>query len=124
MALKDEIQAAQNRLAEAITARDASGAASLYTEDARLIPQGAPECADHGAIAAFFAGAADNGIVSARFTTREVEGDDTQAVEIGMYELYAAHPSGDRMRVADGRYLVVWRKVGDDWRIHRDIFNT
>jgi ketosteroid isomerase-like protein len=27
------------------------------------------------------------------------------------------------MRVDDGRYLCVWRKVDDNWRIHRDIFN-
>jgi uncharacterized protein (TIGR02246 family) len=124
MALKDEIQTAQNRLAEAIAARDASRAASLYTDDARLIPQGAPACADRNAIAAFFAGAFDNGIVGARFITEEVEGGDTQAVETGRYELYAGPPGGDRVLAAEGRYLVVWRKSGSDWRIHRDMFNT
>jgi uncharacterized protein (TIGR02246 family) len=124
MALKDEIQAAQNRLAEAISARDANRAVSLYTDDARLIPQGAPACNDRAAIAGFFAGAFENGIVSARFTTDEVDGDDKQATEIGRYELYAAPPSSDLIRVADGRYLVVWRKVDGNWRIHRDMFNT
>jgi uncharacterized protein (TIGR02246 family) len=124
MTLKDEIQAAQNRLAEAISARDANHAASLYTDDARLIPQGAPVFTDRTAIAAFFAGAFEKGIAAARFTTDEVEGDDAQAVETGRYELYATPPGGERILAADGRYLVVWRKAGGAWRIHRDMFNT
>lgn len=123
MTLKDEIQAAQDRLAEAVAAHDARRAAALYTDDARLIPQGGPACNDPDAIAAFFAGAFANGVVGARFITGEVEGDDAQATEIGRYELYAA-PNGERIRVAEGRYLVVWRKVGGAWRMHRDMFNT
>lgn len=124
MALKEEIQAAQNRLAEAIAAHNVSRAVALYTEDARLLPQGAPSCLDLGAIGAFFTGAFDNGIASARFITDEVDGDDAQATEIGRYELFAAPPAGDHIRVAEGRYLVVWRKVDGEWRIHRDMFNT
>jgi uncharacterized protein (TIGR02246 family) len=124
MPLKDEIQAAQDRLAEAISARDANGAAALYTDDARLIPQGAPACTDRGAIAAFFAGAIENGIAGARFTTEEVDGGGDQANELGRYELYAATPGGERVLAAQGRYLVVWRKVDGAWRMHRDMFNT
>jgi len=124
MALKDEIQTAQDRLAEAVAARDAGRAAALYTEDARLIPQGAPSCSDRGAIAAFFSGASANGIAGARFVTEEVEGDERQATEIGRYELYAVAPNGERILAAEGRYLVVWRKDGGEWRMHRDMFNT
>jgi uncharacterized protein (TIGR02246 family) len=124
MALKDEIQAAQDRLADAVSARDAERAASLYTEDARLIPQGAPACTDRGAIAAFFAGAFANGIVGARFITEDVDGDEARASEVGRYELYAAGPDGNRVRAAEGRYLIAWRKAGGEWRIHRDMFNS
>jgi uncharacterized protein (TIGR02246 family) len=124
MALKDEIQAAQDRLAEAVAARDPQRAASLYAPDARLIPQGGPACNDPDAIAAFFAGAFANGIVGARFTTGEVEGDEVQAIEIGRYELFAAPPGGDRVLAAEGRYLVVWRMVDGNWRMYRDMFNT
>jgi uncharacterized protein (TIGR02246 family) len=124
MALKDEIQAAQDRLADAVSARDAERAASLYSEDARLIPQGAPACTDRGAIAAFFAGAFANGIVGARFITEDVDGDEARASEVGRYELYAAGPDGNRVRAAEGRYLIAWRKAGGEWRIHRDMFNS
>jgi uncharacterized protein (TIGR02246 family) len=124
MALKDEIQAAQDRLAAAVAARDAGRAAALYTEDARLIPQGAPACAGRAAIAAFFAGAFANGIADARFITEDVDGDDARASEVGRYELYAAGPDGNRVLAAEGRYLIAWRKVDGDWRLHRDMFNS
>jgi uncharacterized protein (TIGR02246 family) len=122
MNLKDEIQATHNQLAEAISAGDASRAITLYTDDARVIPHGGPICASRDAIRAFLDGAVQSGVNAARFTTQEVDGDNAQAVEIGRYELFAPTPEGDRMRVADGRYMMVWRKVGQDWRIHRDMF--
>jgi ketosteroid isomerase-like protein len=124
MALKDEIQAAQNSLAQAIAARDVEGAVALYTADARMMPHGAPTCTDHAAIGGFFRGAFDNGIVAARFTTDEVEGDAAQATETGRYELFAGPPNGEQVLAASGRYLVVWRKVNGAWRIHRDMFNS
>jgi ketosteroid isomerase-like protein len=123
MSLKDEIQAAQDSLAQAFIARDAVRGASLCTRDARLMPDGVPTCVGQEAVCDFFGQAIEQGIVSARFTTQDVEGDDTQAVEIGRYELFASHPSDDRIRVEDGRYLVVWRKEGGSWRIYRGMFN-
>jgi uncharacterized protein (TIGR02246 family) len=124
MLLKDEIQAVQNLLAQACGAHDQVRAAALYTDDARLMPHGAPTCTGRLEIGAFFGAAFDNGIVHARFTTLEVDGDHAQALEIGRYELFALLPGGERACVDDGRYLIVWRKVDGQWRIHRDMFNS
>jgi uncharacterized protein (TIGR02246 family) len=123
MALKDDIQAAQDQLADAVSAGDPARAAALYTEDAHLLPQGGPTCTGRDAIAAFFAGAFGNGIVAARFSTEDVDGDERQATEIGRYELFAA-PGGEQVLAAEGRYLIAWRKVDGAWRMHRDMFNT
>jgi uncharacterized protein (TIGR02246 family) len=123
VALKDDIQAAQNRLADAVSACDPKQAAALYTDDAHLMPHGGPTCVGSDAIAAFFAGAFANGIVAARFTTEDVDGDDMRADEIGRYELFAA-PGGERVKAAEGRYLIAWRKVDGQWRMHRDMFNS
>ena len=123
MSLKDEIQRAQNLMADAFGARDASRAAALYTDNACLMPDGIPTFHGREAIGGFFAGAIGQGIVAARFTTKEVEGDDVQALEIGHYELFAPLPDGERACVDDGRYFAAWRKIGGVWRIHRDMFN-
>jgi uncharacterized protein (TIGR02246 family) len=123
MSLKDELQSAQNVMAAAFGARDARRAAALYTDDACLMPDGLPTFHGREAIGQFFRGAIDQGVMAARFTTQEVDGDDQQALEIGRYELFAALPNGERMCVDDGRYFVTWRKTDGAWRIHRDMFN-
>lgn len=123
MSLKEQIQSAQNSMAEAFGARDAARAAALYTDDACLMPDGLPSFNGRAAIAGFFCGAIEQGIVSARFTTQQVDGDETQALEIGRYELFAALPNGERLCVDDGRYFVAWRRVDGGWRIFRDMFN-
>ncbi len=123
MNLKEELQNAQNSMAAAFAARDAARAAALYTEDARLMPAGLPTFHGREAIAQFFGGAIEQGVIAARFTTQEVDGDDEQALEVGRYELFAALPNGERMCVDDGRYFVAWRKENGAWRIHRDMFN-
>ncbi|MDL2355240.1 MAG: nuclear transport factor 2 family protein [Pseudomonadota bacterium] len=123
MSLKEQIQHAQYALAEAFCAGDAELAAAHYTDDACLMPDGLPSLHGRAAIANFFAGAIAHGIVSARFTTEQVDGDATQALETGRCELFAALPNGERQCVDDGRYFVAWRSVDGEWRIFRDMFN-
>lgn len=123
MSLKDEIQSAQNLMAEAFNARDARLAAALYHEDACLMPDGMPTFRGRAAIGGFFGGAIEQGIVGGRFITEEVDGDDTQALEVGHYALFASLPNGERICVDEGRYFVAWRKVDGAWRIYRDMFN-
>lgn len=123
MTLKDEIQARQNELAQAIAARDVERGAALYTEDAWVMPDAMPTCRGGEGVRGFLGGAIGSGIVAARFTTLDVEAEGSLAVENGRYELYAGHPNGDRVKVDAGRYLMVWRKVNDNWQIYRDMFN-
>jgi ketosteroid isomerase-like protein len=123
MSLKDEIQSAQNALAAAFSAKDGVRAAALYTGDTRLMADGMASLHGREAVADFFCGAIGNGIVSARFTTQEVEGEADRALEIGRYELFAGLPNGERQCVEDGRYFIAWKKIEGAWRIHRDMFN-
>jgi ketosteroid isomerase-like protein len=123
MSLKDELQSAQDGLAAAFGARDAMRAAALYTDDACLMPDGSPTFHGRAEIGRFFGGAIEQGVVAARFTTQEAEGDDQQALEVGRYELFAALPNGERQCIDDGRYFAAWSKVDGRWRIRRDMFN-
>jgi ketosteroid isomerase-like protein len=77
MNLKDELQRAQNGLADAFSARDAMRAAALYTDDACLMPDGSPTFHGRAEIGRFFGGAIDQGVIAARFTTEEADGDDS-----------------------------------------------
>ncbi|WP_405030146.1 hypothetical protein [Mycoplana sp. BE70] len=43
------------------------------------------------------------------------------AYEIGTYELGY---STDKPVDEKGKYVVVWKKAGDDWKVMADIFNS
>lgn len=99
-------------------ARDAQAIADLYTEDARVIAPGAAPAEGRAAIAAFWA-AAMEGTKSARLETLSVEAHGDLAFEEGVVQLTAndGSQSGER-------YLVVWKRVGRRWYLHRDIWNA
>ena len=54
------------------------------------------------------------------FQTQEIEVHEASAVEVGSYTRRRSDGSAcDR-----GRYIVIWKRIGDKWLIHRDMFNT
>jgi ketosteroid isomerase-like protein len=99
-------------------ARDAQAIADLYTEDARVIAPGAAPAEGRAAIAAFWA-AAMEGTKSARLETLSVESAGELAFEEGVVLLTA----NDGRQSAE-RYVVVWKRVGRRWHLHRDIWNA
>ncbi|MCY1549946.1 hypothetical protein D9M68_861530 [compost metagenome] len=121
MSLKDQIQAAEHKLTEAIASQEIQNVIALYTEDACFLPDGAPTLTGKAQIGAFFESLFMSGIVGGRFTTVDVDGDDHAATEIGAYELYVQAPDGSRMTAAAGRYLVTWKRIDGQWRLHRDV---
>lgn len=123
MTLIQQIQQQEDALARAIADRRISDALALYTQEAQLLPEGAPTFKGHGEIARFFEGVFAQGIVAASFVSLDVEGNEHEASEIGAYELQAATPEGTKVTADRGRYLVLWRKVEGRWLIHRDMIN-
>jgi len=40
--------------------------------------------------------------------------------EVGKYTLFG---EGDQV-LDNGKYIVIWKKDGEQWKLHRDIFNS
>jgi len=77
-------------------------------------------CRGRDAIRAFWQGALDAGLTEATLDTVEVDSTGDTAVEVGRYTLRAKGG-----QVADaGKYVVVWKREGGGWKLHRDIWNT
>lgn len=115
----DLIKANNKALGAAVAAGNAGAVGKMYTKTARLLPPDTALVKGTKAITAFWQGAIDSGIKGATLKSQEVEvlGGST-AIEVGSYTL--ATPGGP----AKGKYIVVWKKDGKEWKLHRDIFNS
>ena len=93
----------------------------MYAEDAYLLPSGGEMVKGRAAIQAFWTKAAE-GIGDFKLTTVDVKplGNDA-AREIGTFTLKA---KGQPPQEVAGKYVVVWQKVGGDWKLATDIWNT
>ena len=100
---------------------DAAAVAALYTEDAYVLPPGSAMVKGRAAIEAFWRQAAQQ-MTDAKLTTLDVLPLGRSAArEIGTVTLKTKSQPPQEVV---GKYVVVWRKVGRDWKLATDIWNT
>ena len=117
---RDAIDAANQRLSAGVAAGDAAACAAVYTEDGKFLAPNADFISGRDAIQSLFQSLMDGGIKGLNLTTLELEFLGDTASEMGTYELLA-----DGGAVADsGKFLVVWKNVDGNWRLHRDMINS
>ena len=118
--VRDAIVAASRGFVAAFDKGDAAGVAALYAEEGQILPPNAGFMKGREAIQAFWQGAMDMGIASAKLETLEVEGHGDTAIEVGKYKLHAQ----DGQELDAGKFIVIWKQEGGQWKLHRDIFNS
>lgn len=113
------IKANNKNLMADLARGDAAAIGTRYAKGAKLMPPNADfQKGKH--IAHFWQGAIDRGIKSGALKTQEVEVHGATAIEVGTYVLKGA----GKTRLDTGKYIVVWKKEGRDWKLYRDIFNS
>ena len=117
-----EIAEAHRRLEQAFNRGDAAAVAALYTEDATLLPPGADILSGRGAAQARWQAAFDTGARNLALDPVSVETWGDAAREIGRFTLEAPG-QGDQTAKVEGKYVVVWKKTADGWRLDTDIWN-
>ena len=115
------IRAQDQRLLQAVAAKDASTAASMYASDAYLMTPNAPAATGTAAIRTSWAGMTQLPGLQFSFTPTRIDiskaGD--MAMDVGTYRFAADGPQG---RIEDsGNYNTVWKKLDGQWRIASDI---
>jgi uncharacterized protein (TIGR02246 family) len=119
-AQKAEIEAANAKWIELFNRGDFAGVASLYTEDATAFPPGSAMVKGRAAIAAMWKGMAEQ-VGDPQLTTLDVKPlGPAAAREIGTFSLST---KGATPKEVSGKYVVVWEKVGADWKLAADIWN-
>ncbi len=114
------IEAANARFAAAFAKGDAAAVASHYTIAGQVLPPNGEPVRGREAIATFWKGVMDAGVKGVKLTVVEAEAHGGTAHEVGAYVL-----TGEGGKTLDtGKYIVVWKRDGGQWKIHRDIWNT
>ena len=118
--VRSEIEAANKVWAATASRGDGPGVAALYTADGQLLPAQSDFVSGKQAIGQFWQAVFDSGIKGVSLTTLEVESHGNTVHEVGAYELRGA----DGKALDHGKYVVIWKKEGASWKLHRDIWTT
>lgn len=112
------------RWLDLIKAKDAAAIAQMYTEDGALLPPNAPISKGRTAIEQTWAAMMNTPGFELTFAPEQIvlSGSADMALDRGTFRMVVA-PSG-KAQVDTGKYVVVWRKVGGEWKAAADIINS
>jgi len=118
--LAQQIEAANAKFIDFFNKSDFAGIGSLYSEDAAAFPPGSSMVKGRAAIEAMWKGMGEE-VTDPEVSTVEVKSlGPTAAQEFGQFSLKT---KGSTPQEVTGKYVVIWEKVGDDWKIATDIWN-
>jgi uncharacterized protein (TIGR02246 family) len=119
-AQKANIDAANAKWVEFFNKGDFDGVASLYTNDAVAFPPGSAMVKGRAAIGAMWKGMAEQ-VSDPKITTLDVKRlGPAAALEIGTFSLKTKGPTPKEVT---GKYVVIWQRIGRDWKLSSDIWN-
>ncbi len=119
-AQRASIEAVNAKWTEFFTKGDFEGVASLYTADATAFPPGSAMVKGRAAIGAMWKSMAAQ-VSDPKVTTIDVKRlGPAAAREIGTFTLKTKDPTP---KDVTGKYVVIWERVGRNWRLAADIWN-
>ena len=119
-AQKAEIETANGKWVAFFNKGDFDGVASLYTADAAAFPPGSAMVKGRAAIGAMWKGMADQ-MTDPKVMTIDVKRlGPAAAREIGTFSLKTKSSPPKELT---GKYVVIWEKVGKNWKLATDIWN-
>ena len=113
-----------DRWLQLVKAKDAAGIAALYAEDGAVMPPNAPIGKGRPAIQQTWASMMGTPGFDLTFVPEQIilSSSGDMALDRGTYRLSIA-PNGTA-QTDTGKYVVVWRKIGSEWKAAADIFNS
>lgn len=120
----DVIRKNANDFAAAASHGNVDGMMAFYADDVIFLPPNAPAMHGKDAVRQFWTGFTSLGAIDAALTTDDVIQSGDLAAETGHFDLTISPKGGGAPIKDSGKYLVVWRNIGGEWRIVRDTFNS
>ena len=117
--VKADIIEANARFVALFAAGDATAfVEGMYTEDAVVMPPNSPAVTGKDNLIGMWGSMMEAGIMPKVMTNTALAHGKT-AIEDGTVEIY----SGDT-KVDEAKYIVIWKKEGKTWKMHKDIWNS
>lgn len=119
--VKAEIQAIENKWADALNKKDVDAQMALYTEDAFSMQDGAPTLKGKAAIRAQAEKDMTNPkrYASISFTTQAVYGTPEEVTEVGT----SSEKDANGNETATGKYMCVYKKIDGNYKCVAEIYN-
>jgi uncharacterized protein (TIGR02246 family) len=119
--VKAEIQAIENKWADALNEKDINSLMALYADDATNMQDGAPTLRGKAAIRSqqekeF---AAPPRYASISFQTQDIYGTPDEVTEVGT----SSEKDASGKETATGKYMVVFKKIDGSYKCVREIYN-
>lgn len=118
------IEAQGVRFTRFFNAGQTDSVASMYTPTATVMPPGMPAVTGSDSIRATFAAMASMmpAGTTLAFDVQSVVANGPIAIERGAWTMTTPAAGGAPTEMR-GKYLVIWRNVGGEWRLQEDIWN-
>ncbi len=117
------IAEAARRFSAAYVRGDAAAMTALYTPDAVIFPERSDAITGRESIRQYWTLGKGQRITRHRLTPSSVVIDGRHAYDHGTYEI-AGERNGKAWGPSRGKYLVVWRREPNGWRMHLDMLNS
>lgn len=114
------IALSDNDFMQAITDGDPHAIAALYTIDANILPPNEKIIRGQDNIGEYWAAMIEMGVSRVDLETLEAHSFGEYAYQVGKYKIFA----GDDQELDTGKFIVIWQKSGDTWKMYRDIWNS
>lgn len=122
-AVRSRIEETNAQFTSAVNRGDTATVASLYTEDATILPPNGPAVHGRAQVKGLFDGMIQQmGLPTLKLSTSEVTELGDTAYEVGTYTMKMK----ERGAASDtGKYVVIWHRQRDGaWKLHVDIWNS
>jgi len=95
---------------------------NCYTEDGKIFPGGTKIMAGKNDLMDYWKLSGDAKVTFHKITPEEITIVKKVAYDYGYYEGTTRTPDGNESSW-EGKYVIIWHKVGKEWKIYLDIWN-
>lgn len=118
--VRGAVDASNRQFMDAFARGDAARIATLYADDAQLLPPGNMPVQGRKDIESLWRGVLALPVKEMHLTTVEFTVHGGEASEVGRYTLVG----NDGRELDAGKYIVLWKKGAGGWKLHRDMWNS